>query len=128
LLALEHLITSTAAERISRNFPVTESMSEVRDFLEETLLDFFDTHLARWPSFSEQERPGVELLIAVGLSRKSKNYFITQERFCIKWTQRLLALECSRPMISYGKTRGMPEDVKRSLKRQYMYSGKLRKA
>jgi 20S proteasome alpha/beta subunit len=61
-----------AAERISRNFPVTESMSEVRDFLEETLLDFFDKHLARWSSFSEQERPSVELLIAVSLQEKIK--------------------------------------------------------
>jgi 20S proteasome alpha/beta subunit len=60
----------TVAERISRNFPVTESMPEVRNFLEETLLDFFDKNLARWASFSEQERPSVELLIVVSLKEK----------------------------------------------------------
>lgn len=50
-----------------------EGVDELNDFteiaakLEQNLLAFFDNHLSRWASFSDADRPTVELLIALSM-------------------------------------------------------------
>ena len=55
----------TAIQKASECLSECKSIHEVRGKLEENLLEFFDKHLAPWAFFPENERPTVELLIAV---------------------------------------------------------------
>ncbi len=57
----------TAISKLTNPYFEADSLANVREIIENRLLSFFDNHLSRWSAFSEQERPTVELLIAVGV-------------------------------------------------------------
>gem|GEM_PF-4041164 len=56
---------NTAKSHLTREFPEYGNGGEVRIELERRWLEFFNKHLLPWASFSSNDRPHVELLIAV---------------------------------------------------------------
>lgn len=68
----------TAISAIKNDFPESAPFPEVEKHLQETLLKFFDNHLARWSSFSEYERPTVELLVGVSGKKIPPTLFHSQ--------------------------------------------------
>jgi 20S proteasome alpha/beta subunit len=55
----------TAKEKAVEGLHGLKELREIRDKIETNLISFFDIHLSRWSGFVENERPTVELLIAV---------------------------------------------------------------
>jgi hypothetical protein len=64
----------TAADKITHNFPVLENSKQIASVLEERWLDFFNKHIAPWAYFPRDDRPSVELLIAVNGTGKKVHH------------------------------------------------------
>jgi 20S proteasome alpha/beta subunit len=56
---------SMATGKLTENFPDCENLTDLSAKLEERWLDFFNKHIAPWAYFPRDDRPYVELLIAV---------------------------------------------------------------
>jgi hypothetical protein len=55
----------TARDKAVEGLHGLKDLKSIRDKIETNLISFFDVHMSRWSGFVENERPTVELLIAV---------------------------------------------------------------